>query len=89
MELALWEEAAQSARAWQRDAESAAEEGRAALALARAWRGAGDEQQAAAALEVAAAYLRALALDPTPEGASAAKVLREIESARQGVPAER
>lgn len=80
LELALWEPAAEVAERWERDAESVAEEGRAAGLRARALRGLGRADEASAVLARAEAALAAIAPDESPEGAAATRVLQELHA---------
>ncbi|MDA1259342.1 MAG: sigma-70 family RNA polymerase sigma factor [Planctomycetota bacterium] len=84
MELALWEPAAEVAARWERDAESVAEEGRAARLRARALQACGREAEAQAVLTRAAAALAAIAPDDSPEGAAATRVLQELRAVADG-----
>lgn len=84
LELALWEPAAAAAASWERDAESVAEEGKAARLRAQALRGLGREAEAAAVLARAESALAALAADLSPEGAAAARVLQELRAEAGG-----
>lgn len=84
LELALWEAAEAAAQRWERDAETAAEEGRAASYRAQALRRLGRGEEAAAVLARAEAALAAIAADVSPEGAAAARVLEELRAERGG-----
>jgi hypothetical protein len=80
LQLAQWPEALALARVWRTEAETAAEEARAAAALARALRGAGRGREAAEVLADARRRAQALAEDPSPEGAAATRALRGLEA---------
>ncbi len=83
--LMQWEEAAAAAAAWRADAESTAEEARAALLEARALNGAGRAREAVAVLDLTLARLRVLALEPVPEAEDAARAVEEVARARAGI----
>lgn len=76
--LGQWADAVATASAWRADAESAAEEARAAHLLVRALRRDGCAEAAQSTLDEAIVRAGALAQDDSPEGRAAARALQEL-----------